>query len=76
MLVLGFQQPAVAGAYIVAMVLLAMHLCHGLGSLFQSLGLRPRPWHEAFRRGAAGLAALIALAYIAIPVSVLLGVIQ
>ena len=34
----GFQNPAIAGFYIVAMTLLCMHLYHGLWSLFQSLG--------------------------------------
>ncbi|MDQ6665088.1 MAG: succinate dehydrogenase cytochrome b subunit, partial [Acidobacteriota bacterium] len=35
----GFQQPIVSIAYIVAMILLCMHLYHGLFSMFQSLGV-------------------------------------
>ncbi len=38
-LVRGFQNPLLAGTYILAMTLLSFHLYHGLWSLFQSLGL-------------------------------------
>jgi hypothetical protein len=50
----GFQHPAVAIFYIVAMVLLCMHLYHGLWSMFQSLGIsHPRytPPAEEVGRG-------------------------
>ncbi|MEZ4272175.1 MAG: succinate dehydrogenase cytochrome b subunit [Myxococcota bacterium] len=36
MVVRGFQQPLVSASYIVAMVLLGMHLSHGVSSMFQS----------------------------------------
>ena len=39
MMILGFQNKAASGFYIVAVGLLAMHLNHGIGSLFQTLGL-------------------------------------
>src|SRR5262245_34256678 len=42
MTVLGFSDPLVAGFYIVSMGLLALHLSHGVGSMFQSLGLRTK----------------------------------
>ncbi len=35
----GFQNPAIAGFYILAMILLCLHLYHGLWSMFQSLGI-------------------------------------
>jgi succinate dehydrogenase / fumarate reductase cytochrome b subunit len=38
MMVHGFQNPLVAGSYLVAMVLLCMHLAHGVSSMFQSIG--------------------------------------
>ena len=39
MMVAGFRNPIVAVLYIVAMVLLYVHLSHGIGSVFQTLGL-------------------------------------
>jgi hypothetical protein len=35
----GFQNYAVSGFYIFAMILLCMHLYHGMWSMFQSLGI-------------------------------------
>ena len=46
----GFQEPVAAVFYMVANVLLAMHLYHGVWSLFQTLGVNhPRytPWLKA-----------------------------
>lgn len=39
MMVAGFRNPVVAVLYIVAMVILYVHLSHGIGSVFQTLGL-------------------------------------
>lgn len=39
MTVRGFMNPLVAGAYVVAMVLLAMHLSHAVSSMLHTLGL-------------------------------------
>jgi len=74
--VLGFQRPAASGFYILIMVVIGLHLYHGLWSMFQSLGLNhPRytPWIK--RCGAAG-AFLIAGGNILIPIAVLAGFIR
>lgn len=71
--VVGFQQIGASAFYIVAMVLLGMHLSHGIWSMFQSVGItHPRftPW---IKLGARGFAALIVLGYISIPIGVLVG---
>ena len=39
MMVAGFKNPIIAVLYIVAMVILYVHLSHGIGSVFQTLGL-------------------------------------
>ena len=39
MVVAGFKNPVVSVLYIVAMVFLYVHLSHGIGSVFQTLGL-------------------------------------
>jgi len=73
MMVLGFQNPLIAGAYILAMGLLGMHLAHGILSVFQTMGWnRPRlkPMLEA---GGRLLALLIVLGNISIPLVCLLG---
>lgn len=69
----GFQNPAVSGFYIVAMILLCMHLYHGLWSLFQSLGLSHPRYTPMIRRGAAIVAILIAVGNISIPLAVMTG---
>jgi succinate dehydrogenase / fumarate reductase cytochrome b subunit len=69
----GFRRIPVSAAYIVAMLLLGMHLYHGLFSMFQSLGVNhPRytPW---FKRFAAFATAFIVIGNISIPIAVLTG---
>ena len=69
----GFQNPAVAGFYILAMILLCMHLYHGLWSMFQSVGISHPRYTPAIKKGAALVAILIAIGNISIPVAVLTG---
>jgi succinate dehydrogenase / fumarate reductase cytochrome b subunit len=69
----GFQNPAVAGFYILAMVLLCMHLYHGLWSMFQSLGFSHPRYTPLLKKGAAVVAILIAIGNISIPIAVLTG---
>ena len=74
--VASFQLIPVSAFYIFAMLLLCMHLYHGLWSMFQSLGINhPRytPW---LKRGAALAAMLIAAGNISIPVSVMAGLVK
>jgi succinate dehydrogenase / fumarate reductase cytochrome b subunit len=75
-LVSGFQILPVALVYIVANLLLGMHLYHGLWSMFQSLGLNHpsyNPWRRTF---AVTFAIVMSLGFMSIPVAVLLGVIS
>jgi succinate dehydrogenase / fumarate reductase, cytochrome b subunit len=73
MLVLGFEQPLVAGFYIVALALLCLHLNHGVYAMFQSLGI-PVGFAPGLPKSLArGAAILIFLGYISIPVAVLGG---
>jgi succinate dehydrogenase / fumarate reductase, cytochrome b subunit len=73
MVVLGFQQPLVSGFYIVAIALLCMHLSHGLGAMFQSLGLKTHYWAAAIDNFAKIIAWVIFLGYVSIPIAVLCG---
>jgi succinate dehydrogenase / fumarate reductase, cytochrome b subunit len=72
----GFLNPAVSGFYIVAMILLCLHLYHGLWSMFQSLGISHPRYTPALQKFAAVTAILICLGNISIPISILLGVVR
>ena len=71
--VASFQLIPVAVFYIIAMLLLCLHLYHGLWSMFQSLGIAHPRYTPMLRKGAAVLATLIAAGNISIPVAVLAG---
>jgi succinate dehydrogenase / fumarate reductase, cytochrome b subunit len=70
----GFQHPAVAIFYIIAMALLCMHLYHGLWSMFQSLGVNHPRYTPILKKFAAAFAWFVAIGNISIPVMVMLGV--
>lgn len=71
--VASFQKPFVAAWYILAMVLLGLHLRHGVWSMFQSLGLTHPRYTPLLRAFAAAFALFIAGGNILIPLSVLVG---
>lgn len=71
--VAGFQNPLISGFYILAMLLLCMHLYHGVFSMFQSLGANHPVYTPLLRKFAALMAFVIAVGNISIPVSVLAG---
>ncbi len=72
----SFRVWPVSAGYVVAMVVVGLHVYHGLWSAFQTLGLN-RPPTLRWRRGVAGtVASLIAVGYISIPVAVLAGILR
>lgn len=74
--VTGFQNPLVSGFYILAMVLLGMHLYHGLWSMFQTLGASHPKYTPLLQLGAKLATFLVVLGNISIPVSVLAGILH
>ena len=75
-MVAAFQVPWIAFVYIAAMVLLAMHLYHGVWSMLQTLGV-DYPAIGALRSVLAPLVAvLIGGGYIVVPVAILLGLVK
>jgi succinate dehydrogenase / fumarate reductase cytochrome b subunit len=76
MLVLAFSNPLMSFLYIAAMVVLGVHLAHGISSLFQTLGIRQGKYDKLL--GAVGplFGAAVALGFISIPVSVLTGLMK
>src|SRR5213080_2870873 len=72
----SFRVWPVSAGYGVAMVVVGLHVYHGLWSAFQTLGLNLPPTVR-WRRGVAGMVAgLITAGHIAIPVAVLAGVLR
>jgi succinate dehydrogenase / fumarate reductase cytochrome b subunit len=69
----GFRVVPVAIAYIVSMILLGMHLNHGLWSMFQSIGVSNPRYSKGLRRFATVFSVLIVAGFIAIPIAVLAG---
>lgn len=59
--------------YVVAVVLVGLHLHHGVWSAFQTLGLRTPRSERALRGLAATVAALVTLGFAAVPLSITFG---
>jgi succinate dehydrogenase cytochrome b subunit len=74
--VASFQVIPISAFYIVAMLLLCLHLYHGLWSMFQSLGFNHPRHTPILRRAAAVVAILIAAGNISIPVAVMSGLVK
>ncbi len=71
----SFSRTPVALFYVVANILLGIHLFHGAWSIFQSLGWNnPRfnTWRRAF---ATGFAAVVVLGNVSFPIAVMAGVV-
>jgi succinate dehydrogenase / fumarate reductase cytochrome b subunit len=73
MIIAGFTQPVVAVFYIVSMILLCLHLSHGISSVFQTLGLRNERWRSRLDGVSSLYAWIVALGFISIPLAVLTG---
>jgi succinate dehydrogenase / fumarate reductase cytochrome b subunit len=71
----GFKVLPITFFYIVAMVLLGMHLNHGLWSLFQSLGFSHPKYTPKLKMFAVLFSVVITAGFLSIPVAVLLGII-
>ncbi len=76
MVIHGFRDKVYSALYILCMIMVGVHLSHGFGSLFATLGFG----RAEFRKNANALGKLfagaLALGYISIPVAVLLGVLR
>ena len=76
MVVAGFSCKPVAVFYIISMLLLCLHLSHGVSSVFQTLGLRNERWRGRLDVLALAYAWIVALGFISIPLAVLTGVLK
>lgn len=70
MTVAGFQNKLVVIFYVVSMALLCSHLSHGVGSIFQTLGLRTKKTANTIELLSKAYALIIFFGFISIPVSI------
>jgi len=76
MMIIGFSNYWVSGFYVLSIGLLCIHLGHGVGAMFQSLGLKNQTYTGPIVRFSIIAAAIIFLGYISIPLAVLAGVLK
>jgi len=63
-----FQSPGVVVFYVVSMIVVGLHLRHGISSAFQSLGLMTPGWTSALLSSGLWLAIILAAGFALIPV--------
>ena len=73
MFIKGFSNPLVAGLYMVANVLLALHLSHGVSSVFQTLGVSHPKYTPLLNKLGPALAVVVAAGNVVMPLAVQLG---
>ncbi len=74
--IIGFQSPWVVLFYVVAMASLGMHLFHGVWAGFRTLGLQKRSASPIQRSAALWVAIIVWAGFTAIPIAVLLGILN
>jgi succinate dehydrogenase / fumarate reductase cytochrome b subunit len=74
--VTAFSNPLITLFYLAALTALALHLYHGVWSMFQTLGFNNRDWDGFFRSLAIFVAIVIPVGFAMVPLAVLFGVLQ
>jgi len=72
----AFSNPIYAGIYVIAMIVLAVHLYHGLWSLFQTFGWDHARFGGLRRVFAVTFALFIGVVGVSLPLAVLAGVVK
>jgi succinate dehydrogenase / fumarate reductase, cytochrome b subunit len=75
-LVASFQNPIATTVYVVTLILLGMHLRHGLWSATQTLGQSNRRRERTVNAGATGFAVLLIAGYLVVPAAVVFGLVD
>jgi succinate dehydrogenase / fumarate reductase cytochrome b subunit len=76
MVITGFSNVAVSGVYLFAMLLLGMHLSHGVSSFFQTIGLDGSKFSSFTEKFGPACGILVFAGYASIPLAVLSGVLK
>ncbi|HXV85976.1 MAG TPA: succinate dehydrogenase cytochrome b subunit [Gemmatimonadales bacterium] len=75
-LVTGFQAWPITVVYVAATGVVGLHLYHGVWSALQSMGINHPRYNRHRRTAAAVLAGLVTVGFVAVPVSVVAGVLR
>lgn len=75
MVVAGFQDWTITAVYVVAIVVLCLHISHGASSVLQTLGLRRAGNASGFDKVGPALAVVILIGNLSIPLSILAGLV-
>lgn len=67
-----FQQPGYVVGYIIALFALGLHLCHGVGSAFQTLGINHPKYTPMIKKISLGYGLVVAGGFISQPLYVFL----
>ena len=73
MVILGFTNLWVSLSYMIAMVLLGLHLNHGVSSLWQTLGLNHAKYNMLIKTSGPAISLLIVAGNLSMPAAVLFG---
>jgi succinate dehydrogenase / fumarate reductase cytochrome b subunit len=76
MVVLSFNNLAISGTYIAAMIVLTLHLTHGIQSVVQTFGLNNDKTIPVVEKVGTGAAFILFLGYAAIPIVIILGILN
>ena len=71
MFIAGFRNVPIVGLYLVCMILLGLHLLHGVRSLFQTLGLNHSKYNAAFELLGYGISGAVVAGNVLMPLAVL-----
>ncbi len=74
-LIVGFSNPLIVFFYLIALAALALHLFHGVWSMFQTLGWNNRDWDGFFRGLAIFIAVVIPVGFAVVPLSITFGLV-
>jgi succinate dehydrogenase / fumarate reductase, cytochrome b subunit len=75
-LVASFQNPIATTIYVVTLVLLGMHLRHGIWSATQTLGQSNKRRERTVNAGATAFAVLLIAGYLVVPAAVVFGLVD
>jgi succinate dehydrogenase / fumarate reductase cytochrome b subunit len=75
-MIVAFRTPWITAVYVIAMIAIGLHLYHGTWSSFRTLGLVRASTNPLRRTLAAGLAIIVALGFIVVPVAIALGIVK
>jgi len=76
MIVLSFQQIPISSIYIASMIVLALHLTHGVQSFFQTLGLNSDKTLPVFEKASVVVSVVVFIGYASIPIVILIGILN